>query len=231
VLYEIVNESDPSSWPWQYHMVQVIRDAEVAAGLQEHPIGLTASWPDAGPSLDTLLASPADWISPGFADSPDYKTNPPVSTGKKVIVLDTDHIWGMGGNPEWVWKSFFRGLNPIYLDRLDNDGQRVAVRQAMGWARALSRQVDLLSLVPRGGLTSTGYCLATSGAVRELLAYAPDGGDVTVKLTGSSGSFHVEWLEPSTGRLFGGQPVSGGAPRTLRPPFGGSAVVHLTLSH
>jgi hypothetical protein len=60
--------------------------------------------------LDRLVKSPADWISPN-PDHFDYKNDPPASDGAKVIILDTDHLWGVGGNVPWVWKSFLRGQN------------------------------------------------------------------------------------------------------------------------
>ena len=67
-----------------------------------------------GGSNQVLLKSPADWISP----NPDggYRDKPPAADGKKVIITDTDHLWGVGGNRAWVWKSFLRGLNPIFMD-------------------------------------------------------------------------------------------------------------------
>ncbi len=36
-----------------------------------------------------------------------------------VSLLDTDHIWGVGGSHGWVWRSFLRGHNPIFMDPYD----------------------------------------------------------------------------------------------------------------
>ena len=33
-----------------------------------------------------------------------------------MIVSDTHDLWGLGGSTSWVWKSFTRGLNPIFMD-------------------------------------------------------------------------------------------------------------------
>lgn len=38
------------------------------------------------------------------------------ANGHKVILSDTDHLWGIAGSREWVWKSFLRGLNPLFMD-------------------------------------------------------------------------------------------------------------------
>ena len=42
--------------------------------------------------------------------------DPPAWDGKKVAVLDTDHLWGHGGTPSWAWKSFCRGYNTLLMD-------------------------------------------------------------------------------------------------------------------
>ncbi|MFN6946982.1 MAG: hypothetical protein ACK4ND_18715, partial [Cytophagaceae bacterium] len=68
---------------------------------------------------DTVFNSHADWFSPTVNSWPGndpYKVDPPVAGEGKVIILDTDHIWGIGDDRKWVWKSFMRGCNPIYMD-------------------------------------------------------------------------------------------------------------------
>ena len=72
--------------------------------------------------MDALLAGPADWISPqNDGVSGDYQNDPPPADGRKVILSDTDHLWGVGGDFHWVWKSFVRGQNPIYMDPIQKD--------------------------------------------------------------------------------------------------------------
>jgi hypothetical protein len=79
---------------------------------KQHPVGMTGynSIPH-----DDLLKSRADWISPSHSGG-NYRNNPPAADGRKVILIDTDHLWGEGGNPDWVWKSFTRGLHPIWME-------------------------------------------------------------------------------------------------------------------
>jgi hypothetical protein len=98
-----------------------------------------------------------------------------------VIITDTDHLWGVGGDPAWVWKSFTRGLNPIFMDpyqgqvlTVDDDAQRQqweSVRLAMGQTSWVASRMDLKSVKPRPELASTGYCLANPGV--EYLVYLP----------------------------------------------------------
>jgi len=47
-----------------------------------------------------LFDGPADIVSPHRKHT-DYR-EPPPAKGDKVVVLDTDHLWGVGGNShEW----------------------------------------------------------------------------------------------------------------------------------
>ena len=113
VLYEVINEGGQKEWDWW--VVQTIRDHERTKPKQ-HPVGITGHGAE---RLASMLASPADWISPGRADG--YGDDPPAWEGKKVSLLDTDHIWGVGGNHRrGSWKSFVRGHNPIFMDPYDH---------------------------------------------------------------------------------------------------------------
>jgi hypothetical protein len=127
--------------------------------------------------LASMLASPADWISPGRVDG--FGDDPPAWNEKKVSLLDTDHIWGVGGNAAWVWKSFLRGHNPIFMDPYDGsvlgqDRGWEPLRAAMGHTRRFAERVNLAAMQPHDELASTGYCLANPG--REYLVYQPKQG-------------------------------------------------------
>ncbi len=225
VLYEISNENHPGSTEWQYHMIEFIRTCERERPKQ-HPVGMTFQF--RGGSNKDLFESPADWISPNPVGG--YADKPPASDGRKVILTDTDHLWGIGGNVAWAWKSVCRGLNPLFMDPydgtiLDTSDQWEAVRRAIGAARAVSERLDLAAMAPLPELASTGYCLASPS--REYLAYLPDGGAVTLDLTGADGRFTVEWMTETDASPIVGDPVAGGAPCALTAPFGGGAIVHL----
>ena len=139
---------------------------------------MTVEWPNG--SNDDLFASPADWISPNSGGG--YGSDPPAATGAKVIVNDTDHIWGIGGDRVWLWKSFTRGLNVIYMDpwegRVIPSKANTDLRWAIGNVRRFSMRLDLAGLVPVPNLASTGYCLAnTVSDVDEYVVYLPPFGD------------------------------------------------------
>jgi hypothetical protein len=224
VLYEIVNEAGPYSTEWQYHMIRFVK-AYQAGKPKQHPVGMTFQY--AGGSNGTLFASPADWVSPNSTASENYRSDPPAADGRKVVLSDTDHLWGVGGDRTWVWKSFLRGLNPIYMDPLDADATREGARRAMGHVRAFAERLDLVNAVPRNGLASSGYCLCKATAAgAQYLVWAP-GGRVTVDLSATGGTLVVEWFNPVTGTSVAGQPVSGGASRSFTAPFTGDAVLFL----
>jgi hypothetical protein len=226
VLYEISNENHPPSTAWQYHMINFIKDYEKKMPKQ-HPVGMTFQY--RGGSNQTLFDSPADWISPNPEGG--YRDNPPPADGSKVILTDTDHLWGIGGNQSWVWKSFLRGLNPLFMDPYDckvlaNSCDQVwmdSIRISLGYTRMLADRIDLLSMLPLPELASSTYCLANVGS--EYLVYLPEGNEVEVNLDDAPGSFHVEWFNPNTGEFTQSGKIEGGREVSLKSPFGAMGVV------
>jgi hypothetical protein len=231
VLYEISNESNGDSTPWQYQMITFIKGYQ-AGKPKQHPVGMTVEWPSG--SNAELFASPADWISPNeYAD-------PPPSDGRKVIVGDTDHIWGIGGDRVWVWKSFTRGLHTIFMDQYDDsyrlrgggytrdNPNDVSLRRNMGYTRQYADRINLAAMTPRGDLASSGYALANAAAEGgQYLVYLPAGGVVSVNLSATSRTLAVEWFNPASGQPVSGSPVAGGATRSFTAPFSGDAVLYI----
>ena len=247
VLYEVGNEIPQHSISWQYAMIHHIKSFESNLGVR-HPIGMTSC--GGGMNCDDtndLFASPADWISPR-TNRDDYMNDPPVANGSKVIIIDTDHIWGVGGDSSWVWKSFTRGLNPIYMDTYtDHDQERglklspwnippvpadFSARAALGHSRRYADRMGLATMVPRLDLCSTKYCLANPG--KEYLVYLPLKSKgkqcVEVDLLDVSTSFAVEWFDPKGGQTIRSEISSGGGKKTFVAPFDGDAVLYLLSS-
>ena len=230
VLYEISNENHPGSTEWQYHMIDFIHKYEQTKPKQ-HPVGMTFQF--RGGSNKTLMDSPADWISPNNEGG--YRDDPPKSHGSKVILSDTDHLWGIGGNGAWVWKSFLRGLNPIFMDPYDGvvlaqpfDPQWEPVRRSMGYTLVFANRMDLAGCVPHNELSSTGYCLANPG--KEYLVFLSSAGKVTVDLSAVDGVLTVEWFDPSTGKTIKAGTTRGGARQDFTSPLAGDAVLYITRS-
>jgi hypothetical protein len=234
VLFEICNECHDGSVEWQYHMIRFVHRVESATPKQ-HPVGMTAISPT-GRHVD-LERSPADWISPNI--NAGYETDPPAANGAKVIISDTDHLYGFGGDRSWVWKSFTRGLNPIFMDGYDyawaypdsgntQDATWEDVRRNLGYTADYAARVDLTSMLPRSELSSSGYCLArTDGQTGAYLAYSPDGAPLTLDLSASRQPMDLEWFDPKRGVRQAGPVVVGGSKQTFQPPFAGDAVLYL----
>ena len=242
VLYEISNEVENTErgFQWQTHMVDFVRAYEQTKPKQ-HPIGITA---EGGSQFNPVLfASNADWISPGNGPNREYRYDPPVADGSKVILVDTDHLWGHGGNYRWAWKSFLRGHNPLFMDpwgpvpgrtRQGYAGAILNVRDyptyeplrvALGQTRRFAQRLDLNAMLPRNEFASSRYCLANPGV--EYLVYIPDDDRVEVYLGIEPTLYSVEWFNPLTGATVTGEAVTGGGTRGFTSPFGVESVLYL----
>ena len=107
--WEIMNEAElPASKEWQYHMIRYIREYEKTKPKQ-HLIIMSGGNNEAKGALED---GPADIISPD--GSFEYKDGGPATYDDKIVVNDTDHLWGFSrvGQTEvyrkWVWKTFLR---------------------------------------------------------------------------------------------------------------------------
>ena len=237
VLYEIANEAGSYSTAWQYHMINRIKQIESTLP-KRHPVGMTYQY--SGGSVQALYDSPADWIS----------TNErlPMADGDKVIVNDTDHAYGWmvlvedtpAEHQAWVWMNFMNGCNTLFMDPYlitwpgrnapsggNPDPRWEPLRNALGRTRFYANRVQLASMEPSGGLSSTGYCLANPGA--EYLVYQPGSGAFTVDV--AADTYAYEWYNPTTGVIAAtGQITAPGGDRTFTPPFGGDCVLYLRSS-
>ena len=229
VLYEISNENHPESTQWQYHVIRYIKQYEKTKPKQ-HPVGMTFQY--RGGKNQTLFESPADWISPNPEGG--YRDDPPAVDGRKVVLNDTDHLWGIGGNQAWVWKSFTRGYNPLFMDPYDGEvlGQRLdprwdPIRKSLGYTLMYTNKMNLAAMQPRNDLASTKYCLANPGV--EYLVYNPDvdAPSITVNLAG--GTYYYEWFNPNSGKIESTGTIKAGdnAQQTIEAPFKGDGVLYL----
>jgi hypothetical protein len=148
-----------------------------------------------------------------------------------VIVNDTDHLWGQqGGDGVWVWRSFTRGLNVLFMEELlPSPMWQDSARDAMGQVRRYSQKIDLPRMVPAPELGQTGYMLADQG--REYLAFQEgDQRESRMDPRNALESFAVDWLDVMTGEAVPGRPIEGGGHRLLTTPFSGPAVAHVKRS-
>ena len=66
---------------------------------------------------------------------------------------DTDHLWGhTGGDSLWVWKSFMRGLNVLFMEELlPSPTWQDSARVAMGQVRRFADRMNLAAMKPEEG--------------------------------------------------------------------------------
>jgi hypothetical protein len=184
LVWEIINEAElPASKEWQYHMTRYIRHYEKTKPKQ-HLIIMSGGHDEANGILEE---SPADIISPD-SSTQNYKDGGPPSYDDKIVVNDTDHLWGYSSIEQaedyrkWVWKTFLRGNHAVFMDDYDsfvngNKGQvnpaYDLVRKNLGYTVDYSKRFwDLGRMLPDTEIASTKYALINDG--REYLVYFPD---------------------------------------------------------
>ncbi len=232
--YEICNESDTTGVAWHYAMIDYIHQYEKTKPKQ-HPVVMTVPWPFGENS--TLYDSPAEAVAPNREGDKDlYRTVFPPADGRKVVFLDTDHLWGIGGNADWAWKAFTSGCNPMFMDPLMElthippldifppDSVWSPLRVALGQTRAFAERMNLIAMTPHPELASSGFCLASD---RERLIYLGEAGAVTTDLSGMPGELTLEWFSPGFGAVTDIWRVQGGGKLELRAPYEGPAVLYI----
>lgn len=241
VMYEVCNEIPhrKEAMEWQEYLCAYIKEYEKSKPKQ-HMVGITAEGGEQ--DNEELFKTNADWISPSNGQLFEYRYNPPAADGTKVILNDTDHLWGHGSEVGWIWKSFTRGMNVLFMDpwepipgdmQLWQDGditmnQRYyyawdPMRRNLGYTRNVSLSYDMNRCVPHNELCTSTYCLAHPGY--QYVCFFPAGGTEGLDLKGTEGIFQVEWLNTATGVVFKGQPVEGGLRATLCAPFEGPSLL------
>lgn len=277
VLYEVANESSGvvadfvqlpdgtkintrigDSTPWQYWVVDFVKQYERQKGYAQHPVGMTFQYPvaDQTKANDRLFNSPADWISPGFdetlatakkGEGPPpgrWLIDPPANEGVKVVISDTDHYSPDKADALWAWKSFLRGHNPILYDFGVMDvANRLKpapglppyealepARNAMGDTRRYADKMDLREMTPSGSLSSTGYALAH--AATEYLVLQPSDSSDSFTVTLATGAYTVEWFSIAARKTVEAGKITATSPtsNTFQPPFPGPAVLYLRRS-
>ena len=190
IIWEISNESHRESRAWQIRMANVVRETEAALPKQ-HPI-----WISCAESTSDLFLGPAEVISPckygGYTTRKRY-IDPPENRGEKVMLADSDHLDPTKANDVWAWKSFMRGLQPIFMDQgnyadwaCDWDKSRAEwqkVRDALGAMLVIAEQVDLAVMAPQpkgSSFPSAGHYALFSTDEPWSLGPAPNGDEFLV---------------------------------------------------
>ena len=252
------NESFSGSLSWQNYIAGVIRNHEAGLPKQHlvwisHPQGVSnvALYNSVANVISPSWRKPAVTATGGTGAGTLYQTDPPVTSGAKIVILDTDHLsadcsWC---SRAWVWKAFTRGYHVALLDDLTvNAAQRQQVRDAIDDTLAYSRRIRLVDAAPQSESQSTPcstrYCLFTSNdpdpqpfapAVpngKQYLVFKPNTTSQVTIFGLPAGDFSGEWFRVSDGSvstvpLF----THGSGNRILTSPYGSAeAVLYLRKS-
>ena len=227
-------------------MVDYIHSTEASDGGLQHPVGMSAfdfwnasgQWSSQEYGNSQLFQSDADWVSPAGSDQ--YQNNPPDAPGNKVVIADTDHTFGIGGNADWVWQQFTRGNNVASMDDLSGTGiagtvpaatsaqivDETSDRLGITETRQVSTMVNLTGMTPSNSLSSTGYALADP-ATGNYVVYAPSGGTFTVDLSATAGqALDAQWMDVGSGEMSAPTNLTGGSgQQTFSAPDDDSVLV------
>jgi hypothetical protein len=119
---------------------------------------------------DVAINSPADcfavagsWQSRRYA-----KKNPPPNNNGEPGIVDMDHVSPGSNDVGFVWSAFTRGYNfNLYDKPFENPGaespQWRRIRRNVGKTVEYAGKLDMVNVVPREDLASTGFCLAKRG--------------------------------------------------------------------
>lgn len=183
VLYEVSNEAGHLSYGWQTRVRAKVQEIERTLP-KKHLVGICGGMGTDNPGLFKTLGdyiAPEGWTSEGepspYRDGLATWGEVDGELGRVPVILDTDHIWGIGGHPAWAWWSFVHGYHVFYMDRMDDTPWCVfdhpwwqvttqpEIRIEMGAIRALTEEIDLNLWLPAPHLASSGHCLAGEGGL------------------------------------------------------------------
>ena len=106
-----------------------------------------------------------------------------------------------------------------------------ATRYAMGDTRRYAERMNLVAMVPRGDLTSTGFALANDG--KEYLVLQPNESSETFGVQLGAGTYSVEWYSISSRETKAGTDVrvDGDSKVRFTAPFAkpGPSVLYLRV--
>lgn len=206
---------------------------------KQHAIIYSGDWTTYN---DSLFASPAHIVIPAagaingtvWGNDTEGNVNPPDSSGRKVVMQDTDHTWGMlNAAAVWyVWECFTRGGGGVLLQdnragtypHWDTDNVNwPPFKRACGIASILAQEADLLYMAPSAISSTSTYEIAgnTVGRSGQVIVWQTSG-TVTVDLSAYD-SVNVKWIDPDdlvsgTYVSAAGTKTAGGASRDFTAP-------------
>lgn len=220
VIIELDNETDlaPTAW-WLWWADYVLAAA---------PYVIATTWNSTATIPDNVFSSDPRLHMKSYHDRDDaliasrYGWN-------KVIVADADVACtnlATTSARRLAWRSMLRGgqwNDFVCIDVAFPDAEKIAqYGHLLSFVR--TRNVPVWDMTPRNDLVSSGLALARAGEA--WLVYAES--DVTVDLSGASGTCDWQWYDPRTGTTAASGQVAAGAPRAFTRPATGDWALWIT---
>lgn len=233
VVIEIANEANltTDTYTWQAAAADALRAYQrTRPATYKHLIARTPG-SDTGADQSIVLRDGGDLVQPsgawtGFSNAP-TPTLPSIDTVDTALVFDSDHFNAGSIAKDDFWRAFTRGYNVHLMEDYYAIGTGVisgvaTIRDNLGYILRYANRLDLLTAIPNGALSSTGYCLGTAGS--QYLVYQTGSAAFTVNLSANGSTYNtVEWLNTNNGATLRGSPIVGGsAAQSVTPPFSGS---------
>lgn len=196
-VWEVGNELGDNSGPWVRLVVDRLRELEnqkVSTDPDDrnrrHLIWASCigSRTMPGPAFGADLVSPCNTDrygvnTQGHCFDVALSAKPPPADGSRVVIADSDHLAPFAADPDWAWKSFFRGLHPIALtvprganslpwwrgrcDLARGREQTARLERTLETIARVARKADLAGSVPQtrtkpghaDSVSSAGYSL------------------------------------------------------------------------
>jgi hypothetical protein len=195
------------------------------------------SWQYPSGSNSNIDSSNADISSYGANDT--GPLDDPFTPTARPNMFDTDHSGGLVSDYEWMWRGLCRGNGGAWFmeswdGAFDGNDTRanatyILVRDNLGYLLTLTRLLNnILLMTAQDALCSTGWCLARDHATAaEYICFQDGTGDFTLDLDTATGTLNVRWLRCSDGTVTDNVTTTGGATRTLSPPWAGVVVAYV----
>lgn len=238
IFWEISNEDTGSAQDnsWHNRLIDHIHTYE-ASKPKQHPVMFSWQYPSGDNA--NLDASNAEIFSYGANDAAPI-TSPQTPNSSQCNMFDTDHNGGLVYSFEWIWRCLCRGNGGAwYMDEWDgvsylgvdrrNDASCILIRNNLGYALTLVELLkNMLLMTSQAALCTTGWCLARNHATQaEYICFQDGTGAFDLNLSTATGTLNIRWLRCSNGTIDTGSTVSGGATRTLTPPWAGAVVAYV----
>jgi hypothetical protein len=115
-----------------------------------------------------------------------------------------DHVSSGNSDFGFVWSAFTRGYHFNLYDKPFESPQSEGtswrrVRRNVSQTLIHAQRMDLANVVPRGDLSSTGFCLAEPGV--QYVVYQPDDEPFEVSGLKAGERYHFEWYATQQSRV------------------------------